>query len=225
MFFSFLANFQVLQCSFLIFHIFKCFSPYSRSYSVHFLFSIFRMFLAILQILLCVFLIFHVFHCFSQYSKSYSLCFSFFIIFSFLAILKILECAFLIFHVFSVSCHIPHPTVWFSHFPWFSFFLPYSRSFSVISHIPCFWMFLAICEVIHYLCLIAHVFQFSHHNPGPPVCISHFPRFWLVKVRFLVKQYLCLIFHVFQFSHHIPGPTVFISYFPCFECFSPYSRT
>ena len=74
-FFSHLAIFQVLQCTFLIFSLFKLFlalfqvlacefhifffssifSPYSSSYSV--------------------FLIFHLFQCFSPYSRSYSVSF------------------------------------------------------------------------------------------------------------------------------------------------------
>jgi len=49
---SFLDIFQVLQCTFLIFHIFHCFLPYSRSYSVCVSFPTFFSFLAIIQVLL-----------------------------------------------------------------------------------------------------------------------------------------------------------------------------
>jgi hypothetical protein len=58
MIFSFLAVFQVLQCVFLIQHVFQCFLPYSRSYSVYFSFCTFSVFLAIMQVLPCEFLIF-----------------------------------------------------------------------------------------------------------------------------------------------------------------------
>ena len=40
-YFHFPSILQVLQCAFLIFHDFECFSPYSWSYSVHFSFSTF----------------------------------------------------------------------------------------------------------------------------------------------------------------------------------------
>jgi hypothetical protein len=69
MFFFFPAIIQVLQCAFLIFHLFRCFSPYSRSYSVCVSFSTFFSFPAIIQVLLCTCLIFHVFQCFSQYAR------------------------------------------------------------------------------------------------------------------------------------------------------------
>ena len=46
-----------------------------------------------------------------------------------------------------------------------------SFSFSLL------FSFLAILQVLQYAFLILHVFQFSHHIPGPTACISHFPRF------------------------------------------------
>ena len=97
------------------------FSPYSRSYSLHFSFSRFSVFLAIFQVPFCEFLIFfffqfychlrgptvciffNLFQCFSIYSTSYSV--------------------FLIFHVFRFSHHTAGPTVCISHFPCFSVFL------------------------------------------------------------------------------------------------------
>jgi hypothetical protein len=56
----FLSIFHVLQCVCLIFHIFQCFSPYSRSYGVHKSFSTLFCFLAIFQIIEYSFLFFHV---------------------------------------------------------------------------------------------------------------------------------------------------------------------
>ena len=76
----FLTIFQVLQCAFLIFHGFSCFSAYSRCYSVCFSFYSFVSFLAIFHVLQCAFLIF--------------------LVHSFLAILEVLQCAYPIFHVF-----------------------------------------------------------------------------------------------------------------------------
>jgi hypothetical protein len=59
-FFNFLAIFQVLKCVFLNLHIFPCFLPNSRTYSVRFSYSTFFSSLAIFQVLECVFVIFHV---------------------------------------------------------------------------------------------------------------------------------------------------------------------
>ena len=216
------------------------FSPYSRSYSVHFSFPTFLAFLTIFQVLPCVFLFSHDFQ-FSLHTPG----------------------PFLFSTFLSISNHIPRPTVYISSFPCFECFSPYSRSYSVhfsfptflvfltifqlllcvflfshdfqfsrhtpgptvyISHFLRFWVLLTIFQAEHCLGVSFPVFQFSRHNPRTPVCISHFPRFLIFLVRFLVKQYFCLLCHVFQFSCHIPGPTVYISYFPCFECFLPYSR-
>ena len=104
----FFVIFNVLQCPFLIFTFFIV--PNFTSYSMYFSFS-FWVFLAIFQVLQCVFLIFHVFW-FLAIIRSYIVHFSFSTFFSF-------------------SRHISHPTVCISHSPWFSVFLPYSRSYSV----------------------------------------------------------------------------------------------
>jgi hypothetical protein len=76
-------------------------------------------------------------------------------------------------------------------------------------------------------------FQFSHHNPGPTVCIPHFLRFSQFFAIFQVLQCVFLFctffnvsrhipgitvcishFYMFSFSHHIPGPTMWVSHFP-----------
>ena len=64
-FFSFLVIIQVLQCAFLFFHKFHCYSPYFKSYVVCFSLYMIFSFLTILQVLHCAFLIFHAFQCFS----------------------------------------------------------------------------------------------------------------------------------------------------------------
>ena len=103
----------------LFFH-FLILLPYSRSYSVHFLFSTlfsfsrhilgptvyvshfthFSVFFAIFHVLQCAFLIFQVFQFFSPYFTSCSLCFSFSMIFSVLLVFRVLQCAFPILHIF-----------------------------------------------------------------------------------------------------------------------------
>ena len=102
--FSFLAVIQVLQCAFLIFHVFECFSPYSRSYSGFVSFSTSFSFLAIIQVQHCVFHIFHVFQ-FSSHTPGPIVCISHISLF------------------FTVPCHIPGPTVCVYYFTRFSVFL------------------------------------------------------------------------------------------------------
>ena len=121
--FSMILNFhallQVLQCAFLICHIFPCFLSPTRSNNVCVSFSMFFSFLAIFQdihfsylifyviqfswifqVLQCVFLNLHIFPCFLPNSRTYSVRFSYSTFFSSLAIFQVLECVFLIFHVF-----------------------------------------------------------------------------------------------------------------------------
>ena len=195
-FFSFIAVIQVLQCLFLIFHVLHCFLPYSRSYSVFFIlhvfqcfspyvmsyhvsfsFSSFVNFLAIFQVLQCAIFIFQVFQfschipgptvcvphfhhlsVFQPYSRSYSVCVSF--------------------SRFShFSSHIPGPTLCVSYFARFKCFLPYFMSYHVSFSFSLFLSFLAIFQVLLCEFLIFLFSQFSHHIPGPTVCIPHFPSF------------------------------------------------
>ena len=69
-----------------------------------------------------------------------------------------------------------------------------------------FFGFLTIFQDQLCVFFIFHVFQFSHHIPGPTVCISHFPHFSMCLAIFQVLQCMLLILHVFQ-------------------CFLPYSRS
>ena len=124
----FLATIQVLKCLFLIFKVFHCFSPCSMSYSVCFSFCTF--FSVSSHISYPTIWVSHFPHLsvFSPYSRSYSVCVSFYTFFRFLAIFQVLQCTFLICYIFSVSRHISYPTMWVSHFPHLSVFLPYPRS-------------------------------------------------------------------------------------------------
>ena len=108
----FLAICQVLRYAFLIIHAFQCFSPYSRSYSVCFSFSMFFsgffFFCHIPGPTVSVSL-FPRFSVLSLYSRSYVVHFSFSTF-------------------FIVSGYIPCPTVCLSHFLRFSVFSTHSRS-------------------------------------------------------------------------------------------------
>ena len=134
------------------------FSPYSRSYSVCVSFSTFFSFLTIIQVLQCMFLLFRVFHCLSPLSWSNSVCVSF--------------------SRFShFSSHIPGPTLCVFYFARFKCFLPYFMSYHVSFSFSLFLSFLAIFQVLLCEFLIFLFSQFSHHIPGPTVCIPHFPSF------------------------------------------------
>ena len=123
---SFLAIFQVLQCAFLIFHIFQRFSQYSTSYHVCVSFSTFFSFLPIIQ--------------------TYSAHFSFFTLFSVSHHNPVIQSLCLIFHGFflCVFFHlIPGPTGCISHFSCFSMFLFHiSCSKLCVSQFPRFSIFL-----------------------------------------------------------------------------------
>ena len=234
-FFNFLAIFQVRKCTFLIFHVFQCFLPYSRSYSVHFSFLTFFGVFAIFQCLQCAFLIFYVFQ-FFQHIPGPRVCIAHFsrfsvflticqvihdcvLFFSFLAIIQVLQWSFLIVHIF--QC-----------------FSPYSSSYSVCVSFSTFFSFFFLFLFLFLFCFVLpfcrsysvpftlfHVFQFSCHIPAPTVCISHFLHFTVFFTIFHSLQCVYLIFHVFQFSSHLLGHAVFVSPLPRFSVFSPNSRS
>ena len=153
------------------------------------------------------FSIFSVFHSFSPYFRSYSVCFSF--------------CTF-----FSVSRHIIsyHVSFSFSSLSLFSLYYKfYNVSFSfslLVSLIATFqvlqWAFLIFhvfqCFLPYSKSDSIHVFQFSHQNPGPTLCISHTSHFTLFLSIF--KSYsVCDSFSTyFQFSCHNPVFIVCISH-------------
>ena len=138
-FLTFHAIFQVLQCTFIFFHVFQCFPPYSKSYHVRFSFSSF----------VCFF-------CHITGPTVWVSNFSCFL--RFLAIFQVLPCLFLIFLVCQFSQHIPDTTVHVSHFSRFSGFLPYYKSWCV--HFS-FFLFLTLSQNISgpTMFLIFHVFQ------------------------------------------------------------------
>ena len=201
----FLAIFQDLPCEILIF-IFCQFSRHIPGPTVcvsHF--PGFLTFLAICQVLEFTFIIFHVFLCFSPYSRSYHVSFSISSFVSFLTILQVLRCvSFSTFPPF--SSHIPGPTMWISHFPRFSVFSTYSRSYSVFVS---FSMFYSV----------------SHHIPGLTVCLSLFPRL-LVFLPYASSYSIHLSFFTFfSVSRHIPGPNIWDSHFHLLSVFWTYFRS
>ena len=124
---SFLAIIQALQCSFLIVHVFKCFSPYSSSNGFCVSFSTFFQFSRHIPGETVFVSHFPRFSVFWPYCRSYNVLVYFSTFFSFFAIIQVLWCTFLIFHVF--HCFLPFSRSYSVHFS-FSTFL------SVFLHIP-----------------------------------------------------------------------------------------
>ena len=151
---------------------------------------------------------------------------TFFTFFSFLVIFQVVKWMFLIFHDFQFSCHIPCSAVDFSkfsiffsfprhisrtkvgiaHFPGFSVFSPSSRSYRVHFSFLTFFSDFVIFQVVKWMFLIFHDFQFSCRIPCPTVDIPKFST-------------------LFSFPCNISRPKVCISNFPRFSVFSPYSRS
>jgi hypothetical protein len=74
---------------------------------------------------------------------------------------------------FSFPRHISRPKVCISHFPWFSVFSPYSRSFSVHFSFFTFFSDVVIFQV-KWMFLIFNDFQFPCYISCPTVDISKF---------------------------------------------------
>ena len=141
--------------------------------------------------------------------------FSFFTFFIDFVIFQVVKWMFLIFHDFQFSCHIPCPTVdisklsnffsfppliscpklCISHFLRFLVFSPYSRSYIVHFSFFTFFSDFVIFQVVKWMFIIYHDFEFSCHIPCPTVDISKLSTF-------------------FSFSGHISRPKVCMSLFP-----------
>ena len=74
------------------------------------------------------------------------------------------------------------------------------------------------------MCLILHNFQFSHHSPGPILCISHIAIFSLCLAIFHVLQCVFLILHVYHCflpyftSYHVSCSfSLFVSFLAIFQ--------
>ena len=233
----FLAIFQALQCVFLTFHVFQCFSPYSRSYSVTFSFftffsvshhtpgptvwlshfSRFSVFLAIFQFIVWLCLIFPIFQ-FSHQNPGPTVCIYHISRFSvFLAIFQFLQCVFLILHFFQgllpyfISYHVSFP---------FSLFVSFLAIFQVLQ---CEFLILLVCQIschipVPTVCIShLHVFQcFSPYSRSYSVCVSFYTFFsFLATIQF--QQFLSHFTRFFTASHHIPGPTLCVSHLALFS--------
>ena len=93
---------------------------------------------------------------------------------------------------------------------------------------PTFSVFLAIFQVLKCVFLIFCDFHFSHHIPGPTVCISHFSRFSVISSFFkssmgcfsfsMIFSFLA-IFHVLQWTFlNYPTFSVFLALFHVLKC-------
>jgi hypothetical protein len=221
--------FQVIQCLYLIFHVFQV-SCHSTVPTMYFSYLKFPMYFKYLK-----------FSLFCIYCMSHSVCFSFHTFFSvFLAIFHVLLCEFLLFLVCQFSRHIPGPIVCISQYVTYStVFCHISGPTVCVSHFPRFSVFFAIFHVLPCEFLISLVGECYLHIPGPTVGISHFSRFSVFLVIFQVIQCLCLFFprfsvfspksrsysvyfsyfNFFNLSLCIPSHTVFVSHFPRFFSF------
>ena len=204
---SFIAIIQVLQCAFLIFHVFtfshqipshtvfvsyfprfSIFFPQSSSYSVNF--SYLKFFTV------------------SYHIPCTTVCVSHFTSFSlFLAIFHVLLYEFFIFLICQFSCHIPGPTVFVSHLTRFSVSLQKSRSYSV--NYSFFTFFSVSRHIPPHRVFVSHfpVFGFSRHNPGPKLFLIFivFHCFSPYSMSYSVCFTFCTFFSV---SRHISYPTM-----------------
>ena len=157
----FLATFQVLQCVFLIFHVFQ-FSRHIPGPTVCFSqFGSISVFLNIFQDIHFSPLNFHVIH-FSPH-------------------IQVIECSCLIFQDFQFPRHNPGTTVYILHFLRYSpFFAINFRSLCVCFSFSMILNFHALLQVLQCAFLIYHVFPFSWHIPGQTIFVSNFPRFFSI---------------------------------------------
>ena len=140
-------------------------------------------------------------------------------IFSFLAIFHVLQWTFLNFPPFSIFLAIFHVLKCVFLISRFSVSSPYSRSYSVHFSFFTFFSDFVIVQVLKWMFLVFHGFQFSCHNPCPRWTFLNFPPFSVFLAIFHVLKCVFLISNDFQFSCHIPCPTVDISKFSSFFSF------
>ena len=152
-FFSFLTIIQVLECVFLIFHVFDCFWPYSRSYSV------FPSFVPHNRSNnVCI--SFSMFFQFSHHDPGSRVCISHFSRFwLFLTVFQVIECLCLILQLLTFSRNNTGPTLCISRFYVSHCFLPHSRSYSVCFSFSTIFIFLSILQVLQCAFLIFPVFE------------------------------------------------------------------
>ena len=152
-FFSFLTIIQVLECVFLIFHVFDCFWPYSRSYSV------FPSFVPHNRSNnVCI--SFSMFFQFSHHDPGSRVCISHFSRFwLFLTVFQVIQCLCLILQLITFSLNNTGPTLCVSPFYVSHSFSPHSTSYTVCFSFSTIFIFLAILQVLQCTFLIFSVFR------------------------------------------------------------------
>jgi hypothetical protein len=157
--------------------------------------------------------------------RSYSVFLSFSTFFSFLALIRSYIVYFSFSTILSVSQYISLPIFCVSHFPNFSIFSPYSRSYSVHFSFSPYSVFLPIFHILQCVFLIFHYFEFSCHDPGPTVCISHFLPFQCSSPYFTSYSACFSFFMIFCFLAIFQTLQCAFLIFHVFECVPPYSRS
>ena len=133
-----------------------------------------------------------------------------------------------------------------SHVPRFSFFSPYSRSYTV--HFSFSTLLSGSCLILGYTMFVTHLLpfvclidfsaysrsysvffffffscfsMFLLHISCFKVCVSHFPRFFNFLAKFQSYSVHFSFLTFFTVSCHIPRPTMCVSHFPRFSVFWP----
>ena len=194
MFLNFLAKIQVLQCVFLIFHVFHCFLPYSRSYNVCFSICMIFSFSLHFSYIPRDFLIFLVCQ-FSDHNQDHN--------------------HFSFFKFFSDSGHIPVHTFFDAHFPRFSVFLPQSRShgvyfsyftfFTVFHHIPG----PKVYRILHVFQCFSPYFMYYHVISRFPRLTGFSPYSSSYNVRFSFSLFVFFLPYSSSYSVHFSFFTLF----------------
>jgi hypothetical protein len=197
------------------FHVFQCFSSYSRSYSVHF--SFFTLFSVPCHIPVYTVFVsnFPPFSIFSPYSMSYSLHFYFFTLFT-VSIFKVCVSHF---PRFSFSFEKIYVLLWV--FLIFHFFSSQSTSYSVCFSFCTFFsvsrhIYVLSCEFLIFLIFQSFIPHFISYHVS-----FYFSSFFSFLAIFQVCSYSVQFsfFLFFSVSRHIPGPTVGISHFSRYSVF------
>jgi hypothetical protein len=152
------AIFQVLDSTYLIFQVLECFSPYSRSYSVHFSFSTYLSVSRYIPGQTVVVSYFPRFFQFSCHNTGPTVCISHFSRFSLFSSYSRPYSVFLVLHIF--QCFLLYSRSYHVSFSFSSFvsFSLYSMSYSVCVSFLKLLSFLVIIVVLECVFHIFHLF-------------------------------------------------------------------
>jgi hypothetical protein len=148
-----------------------------------------------------------------------------------------MQCSCLLFHVILCSLQIPGPTLCISHFPRFSFFLPYSRSYTEHFSISCIFHYFLLYIISYSFCVSFSTFFSFFFLPYSSSYSVHFTFstifrilgiFYVLVCAFFIFQVfhcflpytmsynVCVSFSTFSVLCHIQGRTVCVTHFPHF---------